>query len=82
LEDAKRIVGEFIEEYNGKRLHSAIGWITPNDKMAGKAEEIWQARDEKLEVARKWRAVGKKMRLEKDEQTSPRSEQKELGLSK
>jgi hypothetical protein len=50
--------------------------------MAGKAEEIWQARDEKLEVARKRRAVGKKMRLEKDEQTSPRSEQKELGLSK
>jgi transposase InsO family protein len=82
LEDARKIVGEFIAEYNGKRLHSAIGWITPNDKMNGKAEEIWQARDEKLEVARKQRAVGKKKWLEKEEPTSPRSEPKELGRSK
>jgi putative transposase len=60
LAEAARIVGEYIEEYNGKRLHSAIGWITPNDKLAGKAEEIWRSRNEKLAVARKLRAMAKK----------------------
>jgi hypothetical protein len=80
--NAIKIVGEFVEKYNSKRLHSAIGYITPNDKMAGKAEEIWQARDEKLEIARKLRGLGKKKWLEKEEETSPRSEPQELGLSK
>ena len=60
LAEAIRIVGEFIEEYNTKRLHSAIGWITPNDKLAGKSEEIWQSRDEKLATARKMRAMARK----------------------
>ena len=59
LENAIKIVGEFIEEYNSKRLHSAIGYITPNDKMAGKAEEIWQSRDEKLETARRLRKLAR-----------------------
>jgi transposase InsO family protein len=59
LENAIKIVGEFIEEYNAKRLHSAIGWITPDDKLAGKAEEIWQNRDEKLAAARKMRAMAR-----------------------
>ena len=60
LEQAIRIVGEYIAEYNGKRLHSAIGWITPNDKLAGKAEEIWRVRDEKLAKSRQARANGRK----------------------
>jgi putative transposase len=59
LENAIKIVGEFIEKYNSQRLHSAIGYITPNDKMAGKAEEIWQARDEKLETSRQLRKLAR-----------------------
>ena len=74
LADAKRIVGEYIEEYNEKRLHSAIGWISPSDKMAGKSEEIWQKRDKKLEVARKSRALSRKTPREIEEESSPRSE--------
>ena len=79
LADAIRIVGEYIAEYNGQRLHSAIGWITPNDKMAGKAREIWSGRDEKLERARKMRSLSRKGNAESEEFSSPGSEQKELG---
>jgi putative transposase len=55
LDDARRVVMEFVEHYNGVRLHSAIGYITPNDFLAGHAEEIWAARDKKLEAAREAR---------------------------
>ncbi|MFV0388215.1 MAG: hypothetical protein ACK5NT_05620, partial [Pyrinomonadaceae bacterium] len=52
-----KIVGEYVEKYNSQRLHSAIGYITPNDRMAGKSEEIWKARDEKLQKARTLRKL-------------------------
>jgi putative transposase len=55
LEDARRVVAEFVDHYNTVRLHSAIGYITPKDKLEGKAEAIWQARDQKLEAAREKR---------------------------
>lgn len=73
LAEAKRIISEYIEEYNGKRLHSAIGWITPNDKLAGKSEEIWRTRDEKLAEARKIRARTRKngIQAERFEQILP-----------
>lgn len=56
LDHARRIVAEFVDHYNGVRLHSAIGYITPNDFLAGRAEEIWADRDRKLEAARTLRA--------------------------
>ena len=52
LDDAKRLVGEYVDHYNHVRLHSAIGYIAPADKLAGRAEEIWSERDRKLEAAR------------------------------
>lgn len=52
LDDAKRITGDFIEYYNDQRLHSAIGYICPRDRLAGKHTLIHQARDLKLEIAR------------------------------
>lgn len=52
LEDAKRLVADFIRNYNTERLHSSIGYITPLDKLNGKEEEIFKARDIKLEAAR------------------------------
>jgi putative transposase len=52
LEDARRIVAMYVEHYNHVRLHSALGYITPADKLAGRESEIFAARDCKLEVAR------------------------------
>lgn len=52
LADARRIVGEYVDHYNHVRLHSAIGYVTPADKLAGRAEAIWAERDRKLEAAR------------------------------
>jgi putative transposase len=48
LEDARRLVAEFVDSYNRVRLHSAIAYITPTDKLGGRAEAIWSARREKL----------------------------------
>ncbi len=52
LEAARRLVADFVEYYNHHRLHSAIGFVTPADLLAGRAEAIWAARDHKLEAAR------------------------------
>jgi len=55
LEDALRIVGRYVEHYNQVRLHSAIGYIPPADKLAGREAEIFTARDRKLAEARQQR---------------------------
>jgi transposase InsO family protein len=55
VEDARRIVGQFVEHYNTVRLHSAIGYVTPKDKLEGRDKEILDARDRKLETARERR---------------------------
>jgi len=55
LEDARRIVAEFVLYYNTKLLHSSIGYITPIDKMHGLENVIFKERDRKLEAAREQR---------------------------
>lgn len=55
LEDARRVVEEYVHHYNNVRLHSAIGYITPMDKLAGREDEIFAARDRKLQKAREER---------------------------
>ncbi len=56
LEEARTIVGQFVTHYNDRRLHSAIGYITPADRLAARHKEIWSERDRKLEAARELRA--------------------------
>jgi len=55
LEDARRLVADYVQHYNTVRLHSAIGYITPQDKLQGKEHEIFAARDRKLAEARERR---------------------------
>ena len=56
LEDARRIIARFVQDYNQARLHSALGYITPQDKLLGREKEIFDERDRKLEEARQKRA--------------------------
>lgn len=55
IEDACRKIDQWIEEYNFVRLHSAIGYISPNDKLHGRAEQIFKERDQKLQNERERR---------------------------
>lgn len=55
LEDARRLVGRYVEHYNDVRLHSAIGYVTPRMRLEGKQQEIWDERDRKLAAARQRR---------------------------
>jgi transposase InsO family protein len=55
LEDAIRIVGRYVDHYNQVRLHSAIGYVAPADKLAGREVKIFAARDRKLTEARERR---------------------------
>lgn len=52
LEDAQKIVEEYVNYYNDERLHSAIGYVTPKDKLYGNEEEIFRQRRMKLQEAR------------------------------
>jgi hypothetical protein len=55
LEDARRIVTDYVAHYNNVRLHSAIGYITPKDKLEGRDKQIFAERDRKLDEARERR---------------------------
>jgi transposase InsO family protein len=55
LEEARRRVADYVEHYNHVRLNSAIGYLTPADKLNGLAEVIFAERDRKLEEARQRR---------------------------
>jgi len=52
LEEARRRVTNFVTHYNHVRLHSAIGYLTPADKLNGLEKVIFAERDRKLEEAR------------------------------
>lgn len=56
-EDARRLIASWVDHYNTVRLHSAIGFVTPGDMLAGRQAEIHAARDRKLEEARRQRQL-------------------------
>jgi transposase InsO family protein len=59
LEDARRIIADFVAHYNEVRLHSAIGYVAPADKLAGRDPVIFAERDRKLEAARERRRAAR-----------------------
>jgi transposase InsO family protein len=54
-DDARRIIGKYVEYYNSVRLHGAIGYVTPHDKLSGRDRQIFAERDRKLAEARERR---------------------------
>lgn len=56
LEQARATVTDFVHHYNHVRLHSAIGYITPQDFLDGRSQVIWAERDRKLQAARQARS--------------------------
>lgn len=57
LDTAKRLIAEFVDHYNNVRLHSAIGYVAPKDRLENRHQEIFKRRDEKLEAAREKRKI-------------------------
>lgn len=64
LDEAKRLVSAYVSDYNHHRLHSAIGYVAPADKLAGKAPEILADRDRKLLEARQLCAQRRQAQLQ------------------
>ncbi|MGB5614733.1 MAG: IS3 family transposase [Sedimenticolaceae bacterium] len=61
IDEARRLVSAYVDDYNQRRLHSAIGYVTPADKLAGKAPAILANRDRKLAKARERRAENRRL---------------------
>ena len=54
-EEAQKRIEKYVNHYNHVRLHSAIGYTTPADCLAGLSQVIGEERDRKLESARERR---------------------------
>ena len=65
LQDARRVASEFIDHYNHLRLHSALGFITPKDRLQNRHLQIFADRDKKLESARQQRKLKRQNQPEK-----------------
>jgi transposase InsO family protein len=59
VEEARRRIAAFVDHYNHERLHSAIGYLTPADKLNGLEKLIFAERDVKLEAARERRRLAR-----------------------
>jgi putative transposase len=51
LDDAIRLIAQYVQVYNEQRLHSALGYVTPKDMLEGRRAQIHAERDRKLELA-------------------------------
>jgi hypothetical protein len=71
LDDARRIVTDFVAHYDNVRLHSAIGYITPKDRLEGRHQQIAQERDRKLAEARERRKQMRQAEHEQRQQQPP-----------
>jgi hypothetical protein len=59
IEESKQRVATSVDQSNNARLQSAIGYVTPADKLNGLKKQIFEVRDRKLEEARERRALSR-----------------------
>lgn len=59
IEDAWQRVGNYEDQYNNARLHRAIGYGTPADKLNGLEKHIFDERDRTLKEARERGALSR-----------------------
>jgi transposase InsO family protein len=81
LEDAKRLIQQYVDRYNYVRLHSAIGYVTPSDMLAGRQAEVHAQRDHKLEEARQQRQLRRQAAYVDMDRLSPIGQCKTLQLN-
>ena len=55
IRDVERIISSFVNYYNTLRLHSALGYISPLNKLLSFEKMIFKERDRKLSLARQKR---------------------------
>jgi putative transposase len=65
VEDARGLVDGYVTHYNEVRLHSAIGYVTPKDKLEGREADIFAQRDRKLAEARERRRAARQQARDK-----------------
>ncbi|MGB9619464.1 MAG: IS3 family transposase [Armatimonadota bacterium] len=53
IEHAREWMAAFIHWFNNTHLHSALGYVTPADRRAGRDVEIFARRNKTIEVARR-----------------------------
>src|SRR6516165_7736105 len=59
LEDARRLVTEFVAHDHEVGVHSAIGSVAPADQLAGRDRSIFAERDRKRDVTRQRRKAAR-----------------------
>jgi hypothetical protein len=70
-DDARRLTADYVEYYNHVRLHSAVGYVTPRDRLHGNDPVIHAERDRKLIEARERRKAMRQTRHEQMETRDP-----------
>ena len=65
LEQATVLVSDYVDHYNNQRLHSAIGYIAPIQKLNRNEEHIFKERKVKLAQAKERRHRAEDSSLEK-----------------
>jgi transposase InsO family protein len=55
LDDARRVIAEYVTFYNTKRLHSSIYFLTPEEVLNGHMQERLNIREDKLARAQELR---------------------------
>jgi putative transposase len=64
LDDAERLITQYVAVYNEQRLHSSLGYVTPKDMLKGRQAEIHAERDRKLDQALRQREAAAKKNAE------------------